>query len=104
MRWQGCEFLPRMNRTDKRVNLVTRELFQLYRTALDYAAISQEVLEGLVRSTGFYRNKAKNIRAMGQVLVERHSGEVPDSLAELAASPNGSASPNSATQFASSRT
>jgi endonuclease-3 len=73
--------------TDKRVNLVTRELFQRCRTAHDYAAISQEELESLVRSTGFYRNKAKNIRAMGQVLVERHSGEVPDTLAELAAIP-----------------
>ena len=73
--------------TDKRVNLVTRELFQRCSTAQDYAAISQEELEGLVRSTGFYRNKAKNIRAMGQVLVERHSGEVPDTLAELAAIP-----------------
>ena len=73
--------------TDKRVNIVTRELFQRCRTAQDYAAISQEELEGLVRSTGFYRNKAKNIRAMGQVLVERHSGKVPDTLAELAAIP-----------------
>jgi len=73
--------------TDKRVNLVTRELFQRCRTAQDYAAISQEELEGLVRSTGFYRNKAKNIRAMGQALVERHGGEVPSTLVELSAIP-----------------
>ena len=45
--------------TNKRVNLVTRDLFQRCRTAQDYPAISQEELEGLVRSTGFYRNKAK---------------------------------------------
>ena len=55
--------------TDKRVNLVTRGLFQRCRTANDYAGISQEELEGLVRSTGFYRNKAKNIRAMAAKLL-----------------------------------
>jgi endonuclease-3 len=73
--------------TDKRVNIVTRELFQRCRSAQDYADISQEELEGIVRSTGFYRNKAKNIRAMGQALVERHGGEVPSTLDELAAIP-----------------
>lgn len=73
--------------TDKRVNIVTHELFQRCRSAQDYADISQEELEGIVRSTGFYRNKAKNIRAMGQALVERHGGEVPSTLDELAAIP-----------------
>jgi endonuclease-3 len=73
--------------TDKRVNIVTRELFQRCRSAQDYADISQEELESIVRSTGFYRNKAKNIRAMGQALVERHGGEVPSTLEELAAIP-----------------
>ena len=73
--------------TDKRVNIVTRDLFQRCRSAQDYADISQEELEAIVRSTGFYRNKAKNIRAMGQALVERHGGEVPSTLDELAAIP-----------------
>lgn len=73
--------------TDKRVNLVTRDLFQRCRSARDYAEISQEELESIVRSTGFYRNKAKNIRAMGLALVERHGGEVPSTLDELAAIP-----------------
>ena len=73
--------------TDKRVNMVTRELFQRCRSAQDYADISQEELESIVRSTGFYRNKAKNIRAMGQALVERHGGEVPTTIDELAAIP-----------------
>ena len=73
--------------TDKRVNIVTRDLFQRCRSAQDYADISQEELESIVRSTGFYRNKAKNIRAMGQALVERHGGEVPSTLDELAAIP-----------------
>jgi len=73
--------------TDKRVNIVTHDLFQRCRSAQDYADISQEELESIVRSTGFYRNKAKNIRAMGQTLVERHGGEVPSTLDELAAIP-----------------
>jgi endonuclease-3 len=73
--------------TDKRVNLVTKDLFQRCRTAADYADISQEELETLVRSTGFYRNKAKNIRAMGAALLSRHGGEVPSTLEALAALP-----------------
>ena len=73
--------------TDKRVNIVTKDLFQRCRTAADYAEISQEELEALVRSTGFYRNKAKNIRAMGAVLLARHGGEVPSTLEALAALP-----------------
>ena len=52
--------------TDERVNLVTRDLFQKYRSAQDYATVSQEELEQDIRSTGFYRNKAKNIRAACQ--------------------------------------
>jgi endonuclease-3 len=73
--------------TDKRVNIVTHDLFKRCKSAQDYADISQEELESLVRSTGFYRNKAKNIRAMGQTLVERHGGEVPSTLDELASIP-----------------
>ena len=73
--------------TDKRVNIVTKDLFQRCRTAADYAAISQEELEALVRSTGFYRNKAKNLRAMGAALVAKHGGEVPSTLEALAALP-----------------
>jgi endonuclease-3 len=73
--------------TDKRVNLVTKDLFQRCRTAADYAAIPQEDLEALVRSTGFYRNKAKNLRAMGAALVAKHGGEVPSTLEALAALP-----------------
>jgi endonuclease-3 len=73
--------------TDKRVNLVTKDLFQRCRTAADYAAIPQEELEALVRSTGFYRNKAKNLRAMGAALLAKHGGEVPSTLEALAALP-----------------
>jgi endonuclease-3 len=73
--------------TDKRVNMVTKDLFVRCRTAADYANISQEDLESIVRSTGFYRNKAKNIRAMGAALIAKHGGEVPSTLEELAALP-----------------
>jgi len=71
--------------TDVRVNLVTKELFKRCKTATDYADISQEELEGIVRSTGFYRNKAKSLRGMGATLVERHAGKVPSSMEELSA-------------------
>lgn len=69
--------------TDKRVNIVTEELFQRYRTAADYANAPQEELEEAVRSTGFYRNKAKAIRAMAASLVAKHGGKVPDTMEAL---------------------
>src|SRR5260221_14572557 len=68
--------------TDERVNAVTKELFQKYRTAEDYANASQEELEQDVHPTGFYRNKARNIRAACQYLVKHYNGEVPHTLAE----------------------
>jgi len=73
--------------TDVRVNIVTKTLFKRCRTAADYAAIPLEELEEIVRSTGFYRNKAKSIRGMGAALVERHGGEVPRTIGELSALP-----------------
>ena len=69
--------------TDERVNLVTRDLFQKYRTAEDYANASQEELEQDIRSTGFYRNKAKNIRAACQLLITNYNGEVPGTMTDL---------------------
>jgi endonuclease-3 len=69
--------------TDKRVNIVTRDLFQKYRSAYDFAEVSQSELEQAIKSTGFYRNKAKNLRAMSKDLVEKHGGEVPKTMAEL---------------------
>jgi endonuclease-3 len=71
--------------TDKRVNLVTKDLFQRYRTAVDYAKAPQEELEEAIRSTGFYRNKAKSIRSMAKDLVERHDGQVPATMPALVA-------------------
>ena len=69
--------------TDERVNLVTHDLFQKYHSAGDYATVSQEELEKDIRSTGFYRNKAKNIRAACQLLITNYNGEVPRTMADL---------------------
>jgi len=73
--------------TDKRVNLVTAELFKSYRTAADFAQAPLPDLEAAVKSTGFFRNKAKNIQACCRQLVEKHGGEVPRTMAELTALP-----------------
>ena len=69
--------------TDKRVNLVTAELFKKYRRAKDFAEAPLADIETAVKSTGFYRNKAKNIQACCQMLVERFHGEVPRTMDEL---------------------
>jgi len=69
--------------TDERVNLVTRDLFRKYRRADDYAAASQEQMERDIQSIGLFRNKARSLRTMGQALVERHGGNVPDSMDDL---------------------
>lgn len=69
--------------TDERVNLVTKDLFTRYRTAAEFAAVPQAVLEKEIRSTGFFRMKAKNIIACSKGLMERHGGIVPDRLDDL---------------------
>jgi len=71
--------------TDKRVNLVTAELFRKYRTAADYANAPLAELEQAIKSTGFYRNKARSIQACCRALVEKHGGEVPRTMEELTA-------------------
>ena len=69
--------------TDKRVNIVTAELFKKYRTAADYATAPLPELEEMVKTTGFFRNKAKNIQACCRALVEKHGGKVPRTMDEL---------------------
>lgn len=69
--------------TDERVNMVTPTLFRKYRTAEDYAKVSQEELEQDIHSTGFYRNKAKNVREAAQRLVTAYNGEVPHTMVDL---------------------
>jgi endonuclease-3 len=73
--------------TDKRVNEVTPRLFAQYRTAADYASADRAVLEEQVRPTGFFRNKANSLINLGQQLVERFDGEVPQTLDELVTLP-----------------
>jgi len=69
--------------TDKRVNVVTKSLFKKYKTAEDYANADLGELEEAVRSTGFYRNKAKNIKRSGRMLVEKFDSQVPETMNEL---------------------
>lgn len=69
--------------TDKRVNLVTKDLFRKYRTAEDYAGASQHEFEQDIRSTGFYRNKARSIIACCRDIVEKHRSRVPRTMEEL---------------------
>ena len=69
--------------TDKRVNLVAKVLFKKYRSALDYARADLDALEQDIRTTGFFRNKARNLKACCQALVERHGGTVPSTMEEL---------------------
>ena len=69
--------------TDERVNVVTADLFRKYRRAEDYAAAPTEGLERDIHSTGFFRNKAKSIRAACAIIAERHGGRVPETMDEL---------------------
>jgi endonuclease-3 len=71
--------------TDKRVNLVTGQLFNRYRTAADFAQAPIAELEEAIRTTGFFRNKARNIKSCCQALVEKHGGQVPSTMEELTA-------------------
>jgi endonuclease-3 len=69
--------------TDKRVNIVTKDLFKKYRSAADFADAPTGELEEVIKSTGFFRNKARNIQNCCRKLVELHGGEVPRTMEEL---------------------
>jgi endonuclease-3 len=69
--------------TDKRVNLVTPKLFEKYRSAADYARARPGELEEEIKTAGFFRSKARSIRACCKALVEKHGGEVPRTMEEL---------------------
>lgn len=69
--------------TDKRVNIVTKSLFKKYRTVQDYVNADLSELEQDIRSTGFYRNKAKNIKNTSRLLVEKYDSKVPRTMEEL---------------------
>jgi endonuclease-3 len=69
--------------TDERVNQVTPALFRRYRSADDYATANPAELEDAIRTTGFFRNKAKALIAMGRALVEKHGGKVPETMEDF---------------------
>src|SRR6185369_16374715 len=73
--------------TDERVNIVTADLFRKYRSAEDYVKVSPGELEQDIRSTGFYRNKAKAIQGACKIISEQYGGRVPDTMEELLALP-----------------
>ena len=73
--------------TDIKVNQVTEHLFKKYRSAKDYAGAKPAELEGDIRPTGFYRNKAKSIQKCCQELIARFGGEIPKTLDELVTLP-----------------
>ena len=73
--------------TDKQVNGVTKDLFKKLKTPDDFARASQKTVEKLIHSTGFFRNKAKNIRNCAICLIEKYKGNVPQTLDELVTLP-----------------
>lgn len=73
--------------TDKRVNMVTPALFERFPTPAAMAAADLSELEELIRTTGFFRNKARSLKGLGQALVADHGGQVPSTMAELHALP-----------------
>jgi endonuclease-3 len=73
--------------TDVQINKVTEKLFKKYRTAEDYAGADLRELENDLYSTGFYKSKAKNIKAAAQIIVEKYNGEVPKTMEEIVSLP-----------------
>jgi endonuclease-3 len=69
--------------TDERVNIVTKQLFKKYRKAEDYANADLKTLEQDIKSTGFYRNKARNLKKCCQMLVEKYNSKVPKTMKEM---------------------
>jgi endonuclease-3 len=69
--------------TDERVNIVTSNLFEKYKTPNDFANLKQEELEKLIYSTGYYKAKAKNIISSSRMLIEKYGGKVPDTMEQL---------------------
>src|SRR2546421_11276832 len=69
--------------TDKRVNLVTADLFKKYRSAADYARAPEPDIQKAIQSTGFFRNKTKSIRTATEAILRRHGGQVPQTMEEL---------------------
>src|SRR5438093_3121934 len=69
--------------TDERVNIVTADLFRKYRKPEDYVQVSPSELQNDIRTTGFFRNKAKAIQGTAKMLMEQYGGRVPNTIGEL---------------------
>ncbi len=69
--------------TDKRVNMITKDLFKKYKSVKDYADVPLEELEKDIKSVNYYKTKTKNIKACAQIISEKYNGKVPDSMEEL---------------------
>lgn len=69
--------------TDKRVNIVTKDLYKKYKKLIDFANVKIEELEEDIKSVGFYHNKAKNIINTARILIKKYDGKIPDSIKEL---------------------
>ena len=69
--------------TDKRVNIITEDLYKNYNKPEDFASLDVKTLEKIIKSCGFYRNKSKNIIETSKILLEKHGGQVPESRKEL---------------------
>src|SRR5439155_164840 len=69
--------------TDKMVNQITPALFKRCKTARDFAAVDTPELEAMIHSSGFFRNKAKSIKAASRIIAEEHRGQVPATMEEL---------------------
>jgi endonuclease-3 len=82
-----CATILSAQTTDQRVNMVTPELFRRYPTAAAMAKAPLPTLENIIRSTGFYRQKAKSLKGTATALVARFGGEIPRTLAELTTLP-----------------
>ena len=73
--------------TDERVNKTTPSIFAKYPTVYDFNNMDIKVLEELIHPCGFYKNKAKNLKAASKIIVEKFNGEVPDNMEDLTSSP-----------------
>lgn len=73
--------------TDKRVNIVTKGLFEKYKSVYDFASCNIDELEEIIKPCGFYKTKAKNIKALSQIIFEKYEGKLPDTMEELTALP-----------------
>ena len=73
--------------TDARVNIVTKEMFKKYNTPQSFASLDLKIIENLIHSCGFYKNKAKNLKDCSKMLLEKFNGEVPNTMEELMSLP-----------------